>query len=215
MIAPGLQRSQVLWLLAGLVAMASPVLAEPDATAAADRRLVVLGIQLGAIDVDLPHPEKPGEDFGSRFRLGFQLGYDVTRRLAVDTEVGFSFLGESDSLNAILEGQGREPGAAYTLVDFGVGVVGRWPLGAAGRWAPFLRASGGLVSLALSSPDGGTRQTDPSWSLGGGLECALARPVLLRAQGRWLAQRDDGTTANHVTFELALFYAMHRSLFGP
>lgn len=212
-MGPGWRWSQALWLLAGCVGLTSPTLAD-DSGSADDRRLVVVGIQLGAVDVDLPHPEKRGESFGSRFRLGFQMGYDLTARLAVDADLGFSFLGESDSLNAILEEQGREPGAAYTLVDCSVGLVGRWPLGA-GRWAPFVRASGGVVSLALSSPDGGSRETDPSWSLGGGLELSLARPVLMRAEGRWLAQGAEGATANHITVELALFYAMHRSLFGP
>jgi hypothetical protein len=214
MVSAGLRRILVLLLLAGSLGLASPCHGDPSSDVADDRRLVIVGLQLGAIDVDLPHPEKPGESFGSRFRLGFQMGYDVTRRFAVDADLGFSFLGESDSLNAILEAQGRAPGAAYTLLDFGVGLVGRWPLGQ-GRWAPFVRASGGLVSLSLSWPDGGERQTDPAWSLGGGLEFALARPVLLRAQGRWLGQRSDGETANHATLELAVYYVMYQSLFGP
>ena len=178
------------------------------------RRLVLLGLEFGAIDVDIAHPERPGESFGTCFRLGLQAGYEVVSWLGVDAEAGFSFLGESDSLNAILIAQGGEGGAAYTLVDFGIGVVGRWPLGS-GRWAPFVRASGGLASLALSSPDGGTRETDPSWSAGGGLEFTLARPVVLRLQGRWQGQRaDDGTTRNHGTAELAIFYALHRGSFA-
>ena len=179
----------------------------------AARRLVLVGLEFGAIDVNLPHPERPGESFGSQFRLGLQARYEITSWLGIDAEVGFSFLGESDSLNAILEGQGREPGAAYTLVDCGIGVVARWPLGS-GRWAPFLRASGGLASLALSSPDGGTRETDPSWSAGGGVEWTVARPVVLRFQGRWLGQRtDDGITRSHATAELAVFYAFYAGSF--
>ena len=214
---------------AGILLLAVPVLAQtgaqPDSLAVSTiaatqsapnpgRRLVLVGLEFGAIDVDLPHPERPGESFGACFRLGLQTVYEPTTWLGVDAEVGFSFLGESESLNAILTAQGGEAGAAYTLVDFGVGVCGRWPLGS-GRWAPFARASGGLASLALSYPDGGTRETDPSWSVGAGLEFTLARPVVLRLQGRWLGQRqDDGATRSHVTGELAVFYALHTGRFA-
>lgn len=187
----------------------------PELTDAVElgRRLVLVGLECGAVDVDLPHPERPGESFGRQFRLGLQAGYEFTHWLEVDAEVGFSFLGESDSLNAILVAQGGEAGAAYTLVDFGIGVVGRWPLGS-GRFAPFVRASGGLASLALSWPEGGARETDPAWSAGGGLEFSLARPVVLRLQGRWMGQReDDGTTRSHGTAELAAFYAFHTANF--
>ncbi len=180
------------------------------------RRLVLVGVEFGAIDVDLPHPEEPGATFGERFRLGMQLGYEVTRRFALDAELGFSFLGESDSLNAALAAQGREEGAAYTLVDFGVGALARWPLGE-GRWTPFVRATAGLVSLALSSPDLSTRETDPSWSAGGGMDFVLARPVVLRFQARWMEQQQDGEPRHHVTGELAVFYALHTNSFsgGP
>ena len=209
-VAAGLLVSLPLQVLAQAgtpVAQPSP---EPTETG---RRLVLVGLEFGGIDVDLPHPERLGETFGACFRLGLQAGYEITTWLGVDAEVGFSFLGESDSLNAVLTAQGGEPGAAYTLVDGGIGIVGRWPVGS-GRWAPFVRATGGLASLALSWPDGGTRETDPSWSAGGGVEFTVARPVVLRLQGRWIGQReDDGTVRKHGTAELAVFYAFHARSF--
>lgn len=178
----------------------------------ASRRLVLVGLETGVIHVDIPHPERSGESFGTRLRLAAQVGYEIGRRFAMDGEIGFSFLGESDSLNAILVSQGRAEGAAYTLVDASLGLTGRWPLGS--RWAPFARASGGLASLALSWPDGGTRSTDPLWSLGGGLEIGLARPVLLRLQGRWMGQAAGGSTQHHATAELAVFYAFYQRSFA-
>jgi hypothetical protein len=182
-------------------------LAAPDTAAGDSRRLVLVGLEMGAIDVDIPHPERPGATFGARFRLGVQLGYELFERFAVDGELAFSFLGESDSVNAILVSQGRAEGAAYTLVDASVGFTGRWPLGG-GRWAPFVRAGGGIASFALSLADGGARRTDPLWSLGGGLEIGLARSVLLRLQGRWMGQAAEGSTLHHATVEMAAFCAL-------
>jgi hypothetical protein len=198
------------------LALPDPSFSQSSGDIAPARRLVLVGVEFGAINVDLPHPEEPGATFGERFRLGMQLGYEVTRQFALDAELGFSFLGESDSLNAALAAQGREEGAAYTLVDFCIGALARWPLGE-GRWAPFVRATAGLVSLALSSPDLSTRETDPSWSAGGGMEFALARPVVLRFQARWMGQQQDGEPRHHVTGELAVFYALHTNSFsaGP
>ncbi len=204
------------FVVAGIASLALPEssFSQSSHGIAPARRLVLVGLEVGAIDVDLPHPEEPGETFGNRFRLGLQVGYEVTRRFALDAELGFSFLGESDSLNAALAAQGREEGAAYTLVDFGIGALARWPLGEEGRWAPFVRATAGIVSLALSSPDLSTRETDPSWSAGGGMEFVLARPVVLRFQARWMGQQQDGELRHHVTGELAIFYALHSDSFS-
>jgi opacity protein-like surface antigen len=178
------------------------------------RVVALIGVGAGAIRVDIPHPEKPGESFGSRPRVNFDLGYEISSHWGVDAELGVSFLGESDSLNAILELEGRDPGAAYTLVDFSVGLRGRLPLGS-GRWAPFARAGIGGATFSLSWPDGGRRDNDLSWSLGGGLEFAPARMVLFRLEARWLAHRFAETIRNHAVIEFSVLYALLRSRMIP
>lgn len=198
-------------VLAVLHFCASPASAQ---TSDGSRVVALVGVGVGGIHVDIPHPEKPGESFDNRPRVSFDLGYEISSHFGVGAALGISFLGESDSLNAILAEMGRDEGSAYTLVDFTVGLRGRLPLGS-GRWAPFTRAGIGGATFSLSWPDGGQRENDLAWYVGGGLEFALARMVLFRLDAGWLGHRFREVTRNHVTVEFVVFYALTRSRMVP
>jgi opacity protein-like surface antigen len=188
--------------LSGAAAPASAAESHADST----RVLVGVGIGAGVLDVDLPDPNRPGETFGPSFRLHFGIGYEISRWLGVDAEIGFTQLGGSDSLDAVLRAMGRDEESAFTLVDFGAGVRARWPL-AASTWAPFLRAGGGGATFSLSAPGFGTRETDPAWSLSGGLEFLPVRAVILRFEGGWLGHQYQDVTRHHVSLDLVVLYA--------
>lgn len=174
------------------------------------RVLVLVGIGAGVLDVDLPDPNHPGAIFGPSFRLSFDLGYEFSDWLGVQAGVGFTMLGGSDSLDAVLRGMGREDESAFTLVDFGAGVRVRWPL-ASGRWAPFVRAGAGGATFSLAAPGFGRRDTGPTWSAGGGVEILPVRPVVVRVAASWLGHRYQDVTRNHVGVELVVLYAFFGS----
>ena len=178
------------------------------------RAVVIVGIGGGVLDVDLPDPDRPGESIGLSPRLRFDLGYEISSWFGVDAELGFTMLGGSDSLDAALEEMGLAERSAFTLVDVSAGVRGRWPLGA-GRWAPFVRAHYGVATLSLSAPGTGSRETEPLWKLGGGLEVLPIRVILLRLEAQWLGQRHQDSTRNHVGVDFSVFYVFLGSrLFG-
>ncbi|MFQ5600939.1 MAG: outer membrane protein [Candidatus Krumholzibacteriia bacterium] len=180
-----------------------------------ERTLLLMGLGAGALDLDIPHPERPGEDFGARFRLRFDLGYELRSWLEIGAELGIAMLGESDSLNALLRQRGSPGEASYTFVDVGVGVRARWLLGT-GRWAPFVRGAVGAATLSLSAPDGlGSRQSDPTWSAGAGLEWTPYTPVVLRFEGRYMGQRSEDATRSHASAELVVLYALSTSRMDP
>jgi opacity protein-like surface antigen len=199
-------RAATLGLLLAAFLSGAAVAAESSSGSDSTRVLVGVGIGAGVLDVDLPDPNRPGETFGPSFRLHLGIGYEITRWLGVDAEIGFTTLGGSDSLDAILRSMGRDDESAFTLVDFGVGVRGRWQL-AASRWAPFLRAGAGGATFSLSAPGFGSRETDPTWNLGGGLEFLPVRAVILRLEGGWLGHQYQDSTRNHVSLDFVVLYA--------
>ena len=179
-----------------------------------DRTAVLLGLGAGAMRVDLPDPNHPGERFGTRPRLCFDLGYEARPWLEVGADVALAMLGESDSLNTILRAGGSREVAPFTLVQAALDVRARWIAGS-GRWAPFARAGAGVSALSLSAPGGlGRRDRDPTWNLGGGVELYAQHRIVLRAEGVYVGQSVHGGTRHHAVAGLALLYALPRAVLG-
>ena len=177
---------------------------------AAEAPFFVVGIGAGAIYVDLPHPEKPGEAFGTRFRTRFDIGFRPIAAVELGAELGLSQLGASDSVNAILASGGFPEEAAYTLVDWNVGA--RWFLPGTGSWTPWVRGALGQAWLKLSAPDG-YREQDFAWVLGVGIDVEPLRGMLLRSEARYLGQSTSGDPASHLSVDLGIYYALRRSQF--
>jgi len=171
---------------------------------------VLVGVGAGALSVDVPHPEKPGETFGTRFRSRFDLGVRPRPWLEVGAELSLARLGASDSVNAILAAQGDVADAAYTLVDWNVSV--RYLLPEAMHLVPWVRAGVGQAWLRLSAPEG-RRVQDLAWVGGVGLDAEPWRSVLFRAEARYLGIASDPETAHNFGATLGLFYAMRHSQF--
>lgn len=179
-----------------------------------DRTAVLVGVGGGAMRVDLPDPNHPGESFGTRPRLCFDLGYEANPWLEVGADVALAMLGESDSLNAILRQGGSKEVAPFTLVQAALDVRARWIAGN-GRWAPYARAGAGVSALSLSAPGAlGRRDRDPAWNLGGGVEFYARRRIVLRAEGLYVGQAAQGGTRHHAVAGLTLLYALPRAAFG-
>ena len=179
----------------------------------AEPPFVTVGVGAGVIDVALPDPDSPSEDFGARPRLRFDIGVRPRPWLEVGGELGLAFLGDADSLRAFLAQQGLEDEAAYTLVDWGVGARLVWARSK--RAALFVRGSAGMGWLRLAAPeDYGQRETDATWSFGGGLEVVPFTRSLVRIEARALGQAADDGTHHHATFEAVLLYAPGRERFA-
>jgi opacity protein-like surface antigen len=176
----------------------------------ADTPFFVVGIGAGAISIDLPHPEEPGEDFGTRFRTRFDIGFRPATWLELGVELGLAQLGASDSVNAILEAGGLPQEAAYTFVDWNVGA--RMFMPGTARWTPWVRGALGQAWLKLSAPQG-YREQDLAWALGVGLDFEPMRSLLLRSEARYLGQQTSGDPASHLSVDLGIFYALRRSQF--
>jgi len=162
------------------------------------------------MSVDLPHPEKPGETFGTAFRSRFDLGVRPRPWLELAGELGLTQLGASDSVNALLEAGGFPRDAAYTLVDWNAGA--RLMLPAAARLVPWVRAGIGQAWLRLSAPQG-YRQQDLAWSLGVGIDYEAWRSVLFRSEARYLGQQAADSTASSLSVDVGIFFALRRSQF--
>lgn len=179
----------------------------------AEPPFVTVGVGGGVIDVSLPVPDSPDEDFGVRPRVRFDVGVRPRPWLEVGGELGLAFLGDSDSLRAFLAQQSLEDEAAYTLVDWNVGARLLWS--PSKRTALFLRGSAGMGWLRLAAPaDYGRRESDATWSFGGGLEVVPFARSLLRIEARGLGQAAADGTHHHATFEAVLLYAPSRERFA-
>jgi hypothetical protein len=190
--------------------LAIPFVTASAQTTTEDRPFAVFGVGAGAMQVDVADPEHPGDTFGTRFRGRFDLGVRPLEWLEVGGEVGLTRCGASDSVNAILESQGDDPDAAYTLVDWNVGA--RFLLPGTQRLVPWVRAALGQAWLRLSAPDG-YRVEDLAWVAGVGLDTEPWRSVLFRAEARYLGIDTSPDVSHNVSVDLALYYAFHRSQF--
>lgn len=175
---------------------------------------VVLGAGAGAMYVDLPDPDAGGAAFGSRPRVNFALGFEARPWLELGGELAFTYLPESDSLNALLVAQGSQEKALRTHVQAFADVRLRWLPGES-RWAPFVRAGAGIASLHTSAGDiSNDRETDPAWNAGLGLDCYVQRHILLRLEGLYIGQTFDDGTRHHGVAAVAVHYALHARQLG-
>lgn len=180
-----------------------------------DATRIVIGIGAGAMHVDLPDPDAAGESFGTRPRVQFALGYEVRPWLELGGEVGFTYLPESDSLNALLAAQGSQEKALRTHLQAFADARLRWVHGES-SWAPFARAGIGVASLRTSAGDiADSRATDPAWNAGGGLDWFVHRHILLRLEGLYIGQSvDEGSARSHAAASLTVHYALHAGQLG-
>jgi opacity protein-like surface antigen len=175
---------------------------------------VVVGAGAGAMHVDLPDPDT-GTSFGTRPRVQFALGYEARPWLELGAELGFTYLQESDSLNAILATQGSQERALRTHLQAFADARLRWLHGES-SWAPFARAGVGMASLRTSAGDiANQRDNEPAWNAGGGLDWYVHRHILLRLEGLYIGQTvEDGGTRSHLAACLTVHYSLHASQLG-
>ena len=177
-----------------------------------DRTAVLIGAGAGLVHVGLADENRPREVFGTKLRVGFDLGYEVRPWLELGAALAFGELGESDSLGAVLRQRGVErPSAAFTLVLAGVNVRARW-IPASGRWTPYARAGVGVAGLSLSAPEGlGRRRVDPAWDAGGGIEFYAHSRLVLRAEALYIGQETADGARHHASIGMTLLYAVPRA----
>ena len=196
--------------------LAAAAAATPRAVAAAgsrypDASAVLVGIGSGVIHVDLADPNRRPQRFGTKLHVNFDLGYEIRPWLELGADLGLGMLGQSDSLNAVLEREQQSGVGHMTFVHAAIDVRGRW-LHGSGRWAPYVRAGGGGVTLSLSAPGGlGSRDNDAAANVGGGLEFYAHRRLVLRAEGLDVVQWAGGGARHHAAAGLTLLYALPRS----
>jgi hypothetical protein len=179
-----------------------------------DSSLVLVALAGGAQHVDLPQFDRPNEDFGTKPRFAFDLGVLARRWFEPHVEVAFTYLGGSDSLDAVLAARGSTDKSLGTLVQAQAGARLRWAR--CGRWQPYAHAAGGVARFRLAAPDEpGFTETDPIWSAGGGVELWLHRRLLVRAEGLYIGQAAPDGTRTHAVAQLALAYAFPRSILSP
>lgn len=190
-------------------AFAPPAASQSDPSwFAADR--VLLGAGGGAIHLDLPDPNDPGADAGTRPRAAFELGAEIRPWLELGADCSFAALGESDSLNAILAMQGSSDVSSVTHVEGGILARARWVPGG-GRWAGFGRAGGGVAGTWTSAPgDLGGHELDPAWNAGAGIEFHAHPRWVLRAEGLYIGQATEDGARHHGAATLSLLLALWR-----
>ena len=210
--APGARRV----VLARAVAIASfaMVALSPCRTLAGERFADGTGVLIGAgggvTSVDLPDVNDPTRTFGSNARVQLDLGALVRSWLELGTDVAFTVLGESDSLNSILVSQGSSEKSAVTHVQAGVVARAKWLRGES-RWAPFGRLGAGVAGLWTSAPGGlGGHELDAAWSAGGGLEVYAHRMLVVRAEGQYCGQAAEGGMRHHAAAVLSVLLAIPR-----
>lgn len=174
----------------------------------------VVGVTGGAMHVDLPDVNDGSQEFGTHPRFSFELAGAVRPWLECGVDVGFTMLGESDSLQAILDAQGSDAAAVVTHVQWLASARARW-LREASRWSPYVRGGAGVATLWTSAPGGlGSHASDPAWCAGVGLEFYPHPRLLLRAEGTYIGQAAPGSVRHHAAASLGVLYAMPWSVFG-
>lgn len=160
--------------------LAGRALAEP---ADFDSTRAVLGIGAGVLRL---------ESAGTRARVHFDLALEARRWLELGAQLGFGYLEQPD------------PATVATEVHAEAVLRARW--WRPGRtWAPFARAGGGLAWRARSGPSGaGSRDEDPLWSVGGGLDVLPRGRLVLRGELVVLGHGDR----RHAAATLAALYAL-------
>jgi opacity protein-like surface antigen len=174
----------------------------------------VVGVTGGVMNVDLPDVNDRTQSFGTHARWSFEMAGEVRPWLECGLDVGFTMLGESDSLQAILDAQGSDAAAVVTHVQWLASARARW-LRDASRWSPYVRGGAGMATLWTSAPSGlGSHTNDPAWCAGAGLEFYPHPRLLLRAEGTYIGQATPDGARNHVAASLGILYAMPWSVFG-
>jgi len=192
--------------LLALVALPAGAMAEVQGPPAA-----VVGVGLGATWVDLPDPNPGRTELGAGTLLRFDLGYAPRPWFEIGGELGLGFLGESDSLNAVLAADSVAGVGTRTHVQALAVARGRW-LRAESRWAPFACVGAGVAGLSLAAPGGrGSRELDPAWTAGLGLEWFAHPRLMLRLEGSYLGQAAQASTAHHATACLTLLVGVPRA----
>jgi opacity protein-like surface antigen len=211
---PACRLRRRLLAIALIAFLCTPCIAAADGSPF-DAPRVVLGAGAGAMHVDLPDPDAGGESFGTRPRVQFALGYEARPWLELGAELGFTYLPESDSLNAVLVAQGSQEKALRTHLQAFADARLRWLHGGS-SWAPFARAGVGVASLRTSAGDiADERETDPAWNAGGGLDWFVHRHILVRLEGLYIGQTvDHGGTRSHAAAGLTVHYALHAGQLG-
>ena len=196
-------------------ALAAPARADGGTSAGpAAATAFILGVTAGPMSIDLPTVNDPTESFGTHARFGFDLGVEVRPWLEAGVEVGFTMLGEADSLQAILDAQGSDAAAVVTHVQWLVSARARWLRGAS-RWSPYVRGGAGMATLWISAPEGlGSHASDLAWCAGAGLDFYPHPRLLLRAEGTYVGQAASGGASHHAGALLGVYYAMPWSAFG-
>jgi hypothetical protein len=179
----------------------------------ADRTAVLLGAGAGVASIDLPDANQPSQRFGAHGRIVFDLGGEVRPWLELGGSVGFTALGESDSLNAILAANGSTPVSSITHLQSAVVARVRWLHGST-RWAPYARVGAGLDGLWTSAAGGlGGHVLDPGWDAGAGLEVYAHRLLVVRAEGLYAGQATEDGARHHFAATASLLLALPRSMF--
>lgn len=188
------------------VALSSTFVVAAGGAALAEPVTVLVGAGGGVVNIDLPDADEPGETYGSRGRVHFEIDLQPIRWLEVGAEVGFAPLGGSDSLDAILVGRGQEPSSTVTHVQGGATLRLRRGLGS--RWTAFLRAGLGAAGVWASAPeDLGGHEVDFAWNAGAGVDLEPHSRLRLRAEGLYLGQAASPQSAHHAAGSLALLLA--------
>jgi len=198
------------WMALGLL-VAAAMQAPAAAAGVQGPPAAVVGVGLGATWVDLPDPNPGRTDLGVGTLLRFDLGYAPRPWFEIGGELGLGFLGESDSLNAVLAAEGVVGIGTRTHVQALAVARARW-LRAESRWAPFARAGAGVAGLSLAAPGGlGDRDLDPAWTAGAGIEWFAHPRLIVRAEGAYLGQAAAARTAHHATACLTLHVGVPRA----
>lgn len=193
-------------LLFGLLVLGWPLDGIAESPPAA-----VVGIGLGATWVDLPDPNPGRSELGAGMLLHFDLAYAPRPWFEIGGTLGLGFLGESDSLNAVLAVDGVAGIGTRTHVQALAVARARW-LKPESSWAPFVRAGGGVAGLSLAAPGGrGDRDLDPAWTAGAGLDWFAHPRLLLRAEGAYLGQAAATRTAHHTVASVSLLVGVPRA----
>jgi hypothetical protein len=180
----------------------------------ADATAFVVGVTGGSMYVDLSDVNDRSQRFGTHPRFGFELAGEVRPWLECGVDVGFTMLGESDSLQAILTAQHNDGAAVVTHTQWLAGARVRWLRGTS-RWSPYVRGSAGVATLWTSAPGGlGGHESDFAWATGLGLEFYPHRRILLRGEGTYIGQAASGGTCSHAAASLGVFYALPWSALG-
>lgn len=148
-----------------------------------DSTRAVLGIGAGLVRL---------ESEGARPQVHFDLAVELRRWFELGAQLGLGYLESPDPVTV----------ATHVRVETVARL--RWYRPGTG-WSPFARLGGGLAWWARSGPSGaGSRDEDPVWSAGGGLDCVPHRRILVRGEGLVLAHR----YRHHAAASLGCMYVL-------